>query len=115
MATFGQLVRDARRRAKRTLQDAARVLNVSVVYVSEVELGKRPAFSTDRIEKLAVYYHTDAAPLLEAALRERGYLEIDMESSSDWQVKAVSGLARGGLSEEQWQRIYKVIDPGADE
>jgi transcriptional regulator with XRE-family HTH domain len=112
MPTFGQLIREARRRARKTLQDAATVLNVSVVYVSEVELGKRPPFSAERIEKLAVLYNAEASPLLEAACRERGYLEIDMASPSDWQLKVVSGLARGGLTEEQWEEIYKVIERG---
>jgi len=112
MPTFGKLVREARRRAKKTLQDAARVLNVSVVYVSEVELGKRPPFTAERIERLSEFYKADATPLLEAACRERGYLEIDMDSPSDWQLKAVSGLARGGLTEEQWEEIYNVIERG---
>jgi transcriptional regulator with XRE-family HTH domain len=112
MATFGGMIREARRRAKRTLQAAANVIGVSIVYVSEVELGKRPPFSAERIEKLATFYETDADPLLQAACRERGYLEIDMNASSDWQLKAISGFARGGISDEKWEEICKVIEKG---
>jgi transcriptional regulator with XRE-family HTH domain len=112
MAKFGEMIREARRRAKKTLQAAANVIGVSIVYVSEVELGKRPPFSAERTEKLANFYETDVRPLLQAACRERGYLEIDMHSSSESQLRAVSGLARGGISEKQWEQICDVIEKG---
>ena len=54
--------------------------NASVVYGSEVELGKRPPLSAEGIEKLAALYSAEVSPLLEAACRGRGHIEIDMGS-----------------------------------
>ncbi len=109
MAKFGEMIRKCRIAAGKTLKQAADLLSVSVVYISEVELGKRPAFSRERIESLAKLYGTDPQPLLEEACREKGFLEVDMEFASPVQLRALSGLARGGLTEDQWEDICNVI------
>ena len=50
---FGDLLRKLRRKADKTLGDVARLLGVSVVYVSDVERGNRKPFSNERIVLIA--------------------------------------------------------------
>jgi transcriptional regulator with XRE-family HTH domain len=112
---FGSLLRKARVSARVTLQEAADALGVSVVYVSEVELTKRPPFSIPRIRQLATLYRVADRPLIEAALAERRYFEIQDPSPSKDQMRALSGMARGGLTDDQWKRIVDIVAPGEDE
>lgn len=109
---FGQMIREARRDAHVTLQEAAEVLGVSTVYVSEVELSKRPPFSVGRIQKLAEFYKVSDQPLISAAISQRGFFEIQGTSPSPFQLRALSGMARGELTDEQWEKISKIVERG---
>ena len=51
--SFGELIRSSRRRLDKSLQDVADALGVTAVYVSEVERGKRPPFTSERLTALA--------------------------------------------------------------
>jgi transcriptional regulator with XRE-family HTH domain len=116
MTTFGNLIRQYRIDARRTLKEAAELLKVSVVYVSEVELDKRPPFSIERIQQLARFYGiNDESALIKEAIMKRGQLEVDISSQSPWQIDALAGLARGGITEEQWKKICGVIEAKGDE
>lgn len=44
--SFGELIRKSSRANNKSLQDVAGALQVTPVYVSEVERGKRPPFVT---------------------------------------------------------------------
>jgi transcriptional regulator with XRE-family HTH domain len=109
---FGQLIREARRNARVTLQEAAELLGVSTVYVSEVELSKRPPFSIDRIRKLAKFYKVPDQPLISVAISQRGFFELQGSSPSLVQLRALSGMARGELTETQWEQISKIVERG---
>jgi transcriptional regulator with XRE-family HTH domain len=109
---FGQLIRKARRNARVTLQAAAEMLGVSTVYVSEVELSKRPPFSIDRIRKLAKFYNVSDQPLISLAISQRGYFELQGSSPSTVQLRALSGMARGELTNEQWEQISEIVERG---
>jgi transcriptional regulator with XRE-family HTH domain len=109
---FGQLIREARRNAHVTLQEAAEELRVSTVYVSEVELSKRPPFSVRRIQKLAEFYKVTDQPLISAAISQRGFFELQGSSPSTFQLRALSGMARGELTDEQWKGISDIVEHG---
>lgn len=111
---FGKLIREARRDALVTLQNTAKFLGVSAVYISEVELSKRPPFSIQRIQALAKYFQVSERPLIEAAIRERKHLEIQGSSPSKMQLRALSGMARGELSEKQWEQISNIVEKGTE-
>ena len=64
---FGDTLRRTRQEAEKTLGDVARLLGVSVVYVSDVERGNRRPFSNERILKVARLLEADPAPLIAAA------------------------------------------------
>jgi transcriptional regulator with XRE-family HTH domain len=110
MATFGELIQKCRVEADKTLDSVANLLGVSAAYVSEVELGKKPPFSRTRIEQLAAFYEVDSEPLLEQACRDLGFMEMDMTHVSSLQLKIISDLARGGLSEDQWAEIDCIVN-----
>jgi transcriptional regulator with XRE-family HTH domain len=112
---FGQLIREARRNARITLQQAAELLDVSTVYVSEVELSKRPPFNLGRIRKLASLYQVSDQPLMSAAISERGFFEIQSSSASPIQLRALSGMARGELTDEQWEQISQIVERGRNQ
>ncbi len=111
---FGNTLRKARRNAERTLGDIAKLLDVSVVYVSDVERGNRRPFSNERILKIAKFVETDPDPLIAAAAAERGAIEYDINKAKPLEASVlrglVSGLARGGVTDDQLKRIKKILE-----
>ncbi len=109
MKSFGEVLRECRRQARKTLQETADFLGVSAVYVSEVERGKRPPFKNSRLEKLGEFFEIDPFKLIIAAWKQKGLLEVDLANASSAQVAVLSGLARGGLSDECWKEIHSYL------
>jgi transcriptional regulator with XRE-family HTH domain len=111
---FGDALRKARRNAEKTLGDVAKLLDVSVVYVSDVERGNRRPFSNERILKIAKLIKSDPEPLIAAADVERGVIEYDITKAKPLEAAVVgglvSGLARGGVTDEQLKKIRKILD-----
>ena len=110
---FGDTLRRTRQQAKRTLGDVARQLGVSVVYVSDVERGNRRPFGNERILKIARFLEADPAPLIAAADVEKGVIEYDISKAKPLEARVVgdlvSGLARGGVTEDQLERIKTIL------
>lgn len=110
---FGEALRRTRQDAKMTLGDVARLLDVSVVYVSDVERGNRRPFSNERILKVARLLEADPAPLIAAADVEKGVIEYDITKAKPLEASVVgdlvSGLARGGVTEDQLKRIRRIL------
>lgn len=110
---FGDVLRRTRQQAKRTLGDVARLLGVSVVYVSDVERGNRRPFSNERILKIAKLLKADPAPLIAAADVEKGFIEYKISKAKPLEARVVgdlvSGLARGGVTEDQLERIRTIL------
>lgn len=113
---FGDALRKCRRAAGKTLSDVAGVLDVSVVYVSDVERSNRRPFTNDRIIKLAKFLKADAAPLIAAADQERGVIEYDIAKARPLEADVVgglvSGLARGGVTDDQLKKIKSILQKG---
>ena len=111
---FGEALRRHRRDAKKTQGDVARLLGVSVVYVSDIERGNRKPFSNNRITRIAEFIEADPIPLIAAAAAERGFIEYDMANARPLEASVVgdlvSGLARGGVSDDQLEEIKKILD-----
>lgn len=110
---FGTALRRHRREAGKTLGDLARLLGVSIVYISDVERGNRRPLSNERILKIAEFLGVQPRHLIKAADRERGFIEYDMAEASELEADVVSGLvgglARGGVSTSQLQRIQSIL------
>ena len=110
---FGDTLRRTRQSAEKTLGDVAKMLGVSVVYVSDVERGNRRPFGNERILKVANFLETDPAPLISAADFEKGVIEYNISKSNSLEAAVVgdlvSGLARGGVTEAQLEKIRIIL------
>jgi transcriptional regulator with XRE-family HTH domain len=110
---FGDLLRKLRRKADKTLGDVARLLGVSVVYVSDVERGNRKPLSNERIIQIAKLLGEDPTALIEAADWERGFIEYDIRKARPLEADVVgglvAGLARGGVSDDQLRNIRRIL------
>ncbi len=110
---FGDVLRRTRQNAGKTLGDVATLLDVSVVYVSDVERGNRRPFGNERILKIARLLKTDPIPLIAAADVEKGVIEYDISKAKPLEARVVgdlvSGLARGGVTEDQLERIRNIL------
>ncbi len=110
---FGDALRRTRQDAGRTLGDVAKLLDVSVVYVSDVERGNRRPFSNERLLKIARFLKADPAPLIRAAHVERGVIEYDISNAKPLEAAVVgdlvSGLARGGVTDDQLRKIKTIL------
>src|SRR5690606_37068162 len=73
---FGDLLRAERKRAGRTIGELARQLEVSLPYLSDVELNRRPPMKPDRIRKAAQFLGIAAEPLLKAAAQRVGHFKL---------------------------------------
>ena len=113
---FGDTLRRTRQNADKTLGDVARLLDVSVVYVSDVERGNRKPFSNERILIVARFLDADAAPLIAAADIDKGVIEYEISKTKPLEASVVgdlvSGLARGGVTADQLVKIRDILkDP----
>jgi transcriptional regulator with XRE-family HTH domain len=106
--SFGELIRTSRRRLDKSLQDVADALAVSAVYVSEVERGKRPPFTMERLPALSRVLELNLDKLKAAAWAARKSIEWDPASASAKQIQALMELARGGLSDSQLDDILEI-------
>jgi len=115
---FGNLLRKLRREADKTLGDVARLLGVSVVYVSDVERGNRKPLNNERIVRVANFLGEDPAALIEAADWERGFIDYDIRKARPLEADVVgglvAGLARGGVTDEQLQNIKSILKERTD-
>ena len=111
---FGDALRQTRRNAEKTLGDVAKLLGVSVVYVSDVERGNRRPFNNERILRIARFVKADPAPLIAAAYVERGVIEYAIAKAKPLEAAVVgdlvSGLARGGVTNDQLQKILNILN-----
>ena len=116
---FGEALRRSRRKAEKRLSDIADLLGVSVVYVSDVERGNRRPFSNERILKIARHLKTEATPLIAAADQERGVIEYDITKARPLEADVVgglvSGLARGGVTDDQLRKIKRILRKDNDD
>jgi transcriptional regulator with XRE-family HTH domain len=108
--SFGDLIRSSRRRLNKSLQDVAGAIGVSAVYVSEVERGKRPPFTTERLTALAQVLELDFDELKAAAWAEKKVIELDPAATSGKQIETLVALARGGISDSELDEILIILN-----
>ena len=109
---FGRLVRQKRKDAKKTLADLAGILGVSIVYVSDVERGKRPPWRPDLIIQAANFLGVDPQGLLVAAAAVRGSFQLDASHLSPEAAHAGAALMRGWeeLTDQDLIEIRNIVE-----
>lgn len=92
--TYGELLRELRKQKRKTLGDVARALDVTVAYVSDVELGRRNPLAREQTLIVAELFEIDATELLRAAVATRRRLELDLSKTGAAGVEHAATLAR---------------------
>jgi len=111
---FGKLLRKLRIGAGRSIGEVARHLEVSTVYVSDVERGVRSPFTAERIRQAAQFLGVPPGQLLIAAALQKKVFEFDVSGATPTELRALSGMARGGVSDEQWEEILGILGEEGD-
>ncbi len=111
--SFGTTLRRIRRERKKTLRELAGVLGLSIVYVSDIERGNRRPLRKPQILRLCAWLGADPAPLLEAAVRERGITEYDITKTPPLEAevvqKLINSLICGSISDTKLVQIQSVL------
>lgn len=102
-AKFGDIIRNARKEKKLTLDEVGKAVGWSAVYVHDVEKGNRPATQDVAvIVKLSETLGLDAVELMECSISERNKvvldLGIDAPQYAPWHKAATRFLAKLALT-----------------
>ena len=114
--SFGELHRQYRLEAGKTLQEVADLWEFTKAYIQDYELSRRAPPTEDKIRQVAEFFGRDPMPLLQAARRQRGYV-VDVDKFSNAQQELlddiVGELARApGLNRVQSvKKIRNVLNP----
>ncbi len=112
MNEFGKMLRQARTAAGISMGKLARHLEVSVTYVSDVELGKRAPLVVEKIRRAAELIGADAEPLERAATKVRRQYVLQGQNVSPTAQATGAALARGWaeMSDETLDRIRQLVE-----
>lgn len=112
MKRFGVRLRELREGSRKRLKDLADALDCSVVYISDVELGRRNPPSAERIKKIASFLEIKPTELLNLADNERKRIELDLNDSKPKHVKAALLLARSWehLTDDEVESLEQEIE-----
>lgn len=108
---FGELLRTLREERGILLKELAKNMGWSVVYLSDIERGRRNPPARDYVEKMANFLKVKVANLLDAADRDRGFVELNLNGEIS-KTKAALTLARSwnNLNDEDWEEIVSLIN-----
>jgi len=108
--TFGQILRASRVEAQKTLKGVADCLGWSVVYLSDIERGRRNPPAAEDIKKIADCIGCPASQLLDQADLDRERVEIPLTNTGRSNEAALA-LARRwtDLTEDQLHHIMKIV------
>jgi transcriptional regulator with XRE-family HTH domain len=113
---FGDELRRLRRQANLTLADLADAIGTSIVYISDVERGRKNPPSPIKLKKLLAAMRQEALfpQMLALAVKSRRSVEISVENKSDEVTDMVVALARrcdeGDLTNDTIQRILRLLE-----
>lgn len=109
--TFGGLLRELRIKHKKTISELAKLLDVSVVYISDVERGKRNPFDEDKINKISSFLKIDATDLLNQAAMDKKTVELSLEDKNNIHSKTALALARkwDSITEDELNEIFNIL------
>jgi len=117
--TFANFIRAQRIRAQKSMGQMARELNISVVYYSEVEAGKKPPFPVAKFDypALATALNTDLQELMRVAENDREKRQIVrlfdcQDDMADLAVAFGRRLSNKQLTEQQVLKIREILNEG---
>ena len=116
LTELGKVLRKIRIDRQELLRDMAGTLGVSVAYLSAVETGKRnaPVAWTNKIIQAYRLNSDEAAQLRTAFDESQDELRISLQQITAQQRSTAISFAKAleGLSDEQLEKIMKVVQKG---
>jgi transcriptional regulator with XRE-family HTH domain len=108
---FGDLLRAARKQAGKSMRDLALHLEVSIVFISDVERGNRAPLKPERIMSAAEFLGVNPEPFLLAAAKNKGSFELDATRVSGKARQVGAALMRGwaDLGEGDLEKIGRIV------
>jgi transcriptional regulator with XRE-family HTH domain len=109
--TYGELLREHREAAARTLEEVANHLDVTISYVGDVERGRRAPWPPQRTMQVAEFLKCDWSGLLDARARWKQESTLQLGASPRRDALALS-LSRQWLvlDDDQLKRIADVLE-----
>ena len=111
--SFGKYIEALRKEKQKSLRETAKAIEVSPQFYSEVEKGRRSAFTTERLERLAAFLALDETQTytlydIAAAARTANDVLIpqdcvDYVSTNAYVVEALRLSKETGAGEAEWQ------------
>ena len=114
MGVFGEYIRHLREQANKSMRAMAEAVGVSVVYISDIERGRRNPPQGEKLSKLAEFLEMDIKDLEEMAAKERKRVGLELEDKGDIIADAALTLARrwDSITNEEASQILKILDKG---
>jgi len=106
---FGDVLRRSRMKAGKSLGQLARYLDVSVVYMSDVERSRRAPLSNLKILTVCEFLGVDASELLTAAIEDKQKFDLDIADYPPVAIELFSGLARGRRRDETYRKLLALL------
>ncbi|MGD0383657.1 MAG: transcriptional regulator [Thermoguttaceae bacterium] len=113
---FGETLRHLRRAKEMTLADIADTIRCSIVFISDVERGRRNPPSPEKIRKILVKMGEEnkLPEMLILAARSRQSIEISVKDKDDHVADMLVALARrcdeDSLDDEVVMRIKEILE-----
>ncbi len=111
--SFGKFIETLRKERQKSLRETAKAIEVSPQFYSEVEKGRRSAFTNERLAKLAAFLTLDenqTYTLYDMAAEARTSNDVlipqdcvDYVSSNPYVVEALRLSKETGAGEEEWR------------
>ena len=108
--TFGEVLRSMRVQAKKSLGELARHLDISVVYLSDIERGRRGALNPTKLLEACKFLEASPEPLLRAAAQLKGTFDLDVRDYPPVALELLSGLAKGRHRDEVYQKMLDILN-----
>jgi len=117
LESFADLLRKSRIRVGKTMGQIARDLGITVVYYSEVEAGKKPAFPHGKVDYAVL---ADSLEVQESALKKVAELDREKrqlikafgctDKNANLAVAFGRRLTKNDLSDKQIAKIHKILN-----
>jgi transcriptional regulator with XRE-family HTH domain len=98
--------------AKRSLGELARHLEVSIVYVSDIERDRRSPLSLAKIIQASKFLNARPDKLLRAAAESKGTFDLDVRDYPPVALELLSGLAKGRRRDEIYEQMLDILKKG---
>lgn len=112
MPEFGATIRKIREQLRKTLASVAADMGVSVVYLSDIERGRRSPPLGEKLQKLSASLQLNPQEVEEWAHKERQRVELNLNNRTEVASNAAIMLARrwDSLSDDEASQILKILN-----